>query len=108
MVKSSLSAQIEALLFIYGEPMPYEKLSQVLGASKLEVSTAIQELAGELRSRNGVVWLVHDSNKVQLTTKPEFSGLLEQIVKEDLKEDLSPASLETLSVIAYAAPISRA
>ena len=48
-----------------------------------------------------------DREKVQLATKPEWNAILESFVKEELTEDLSPASLETLSIISYLGPISR-
>jgi segregation and condensation protein B len=46
--------------------------------------------------------------KVQLATKPEFNMILEDFVREELSEDLTPASLEALSIVAYLGPISRA
>ncbi len=48
------------------------------------------------------------TEKVQLATKPEFNVILENFVREELSEDLTPASLEALSIIAYLGPISRA
>jgi segregation and condensation protein B len=88
--------------------MPYKKLSKILGVSESEILDAVKKLDAELKNRDGGLWLVSDEEKIQLTTRPEFAKLLEQIIKEELKEDLSPASLETLSIIAYSAPISRA
>ena len=52
--------------------------------------------------------LVSDREKVQLATKPEFNKILEDFVKEEITEDLTLASLEALSIIAYLGPISRA
>jgi len=48
-----------------------------------------------------------ETKRVQLATKREFSGILEEFVKEDLREDLSPASLETLSLVVYLGPIAK-
>jgi segregation and condensation protein B len=101
-------SKLEALLFIYGEPMPYKKISKILDLKPEELKNLVSELEKELKNRNGGLALVSDEEKVQLVTKPEFSKLLEEVVKEEFHEELSPASLEALSIIAYASPISRA
>ncbi len=103
-----LIVKIEALLFIYGEPMPFKKIAKTLGISESEAKEAVDQLAEKLKNRESGLWLVSDLEKVQLVTKPEFSDLLEQMIKEELKEELSSASLEALSIIAYSAPVSRA
>jgi segregation and condensation protein B len=51
--------------------------------------------------------IVRGENEVTLATKPAHQALLETLAKEDLKEELTPASLETLSLIAYFGPLSR-
>ena len=100
-------AALEALLFIHGEPVTYKKIAAVLGVEKEEA----EKLAGELKKRledgGRGLQLVSDREKVQLATKPEWNGILESFMKEELTEDLTPASLETLSIIAYLGPISR-
>ncbi|MEK9186135.1 MAG: SMC-Scp complex subunit ScpB [Patescibacteria group bacterium] len=102
----NLTGRLEALLFIYGEPLPFKKIAKTLNVKEEEVQEAVKKLQDSLRESG--LWLVSDEEKVQLTTRPEFAKLLEQMIKEELKEDLSPASLETLSIIAYSSPVSRA
>ncbi|MBU6141565.1 SMC-Scp complex subunit ScpB [Patescibacteria group bacterium] len=105
---SQLMAQIEALLFIYGEPIDAKKLAKNLGVSEADVRTGLAALEQELtRSERGLA-LVEDKGKVQLVTKPAFSKMLESITKQEFSESLTPAALETLSIISYAGPISRA
>ena len=103
-----LTAKIEALLFIYGEPLTFKKLSKNLGVKESEIKEAVQSLAGDLIGENRGLHLIMDDEKVQLATKPEFGKLLEDAVKSELNEELTSASLETLSIIVYSAPISRA
>lgn len=104
----SLVNKLEALLFIYGEPMETRKLAKILGAKESEVSEGISALEMELRREERGLALVQDKGTVQMVTKPEFSKLLEDITKQEFSESLTPAGLETLSIIAYAGPISRA
>ncbi len=103
-----LVPKIEALLFIYGEPLEPKKLAKILGVKEAEVSAGLDFLNNELKREERGLVLVQDKGKVQLVTKPEFAKLLEDITKQEFTEMLTPAALETLSIIAYAGPISRA
>lgn len=101
-------ASLEALLFIHGEPLTYKKISAVLGIPKDELEPAIEGLKKLLELPGRGLQLVADKEKIQLATKPEFNKIVEDFVKEELTEDLTPASLEALSIISYLGPISRA
>jgi segregation and condensation protein B len=101
-------ASLEALLFIHGEPLTYKKISAVLGISKDDLQPVIDEYRKQLEDSNSGLQLVADKEKIQLATKPQFNKILEDFMKDELTEDLTPASLEALSVIAYLGPISRA
>lgn len=113
-------AALEALLFIHGEPLTMKKISAVLELAKDELAAALLALDRTLEEEARGLSLVVDGplealfsspswgdRKVQLATKPEFGRILENFVKEELREDLTPASLEALSLVAYLGPISR-
>ncbi len=104
----NLSSKIEALLFIYGEPLALQKIAKTLGVSEEAVAEALRVLETAMAGDDRGLFLVRDKEKVQLTTKPEFGSLLESIMKEELRENLTPAALETLSIVAYAGPMTRA
>lgn len=103
-----LKAKIEALLFIYGEPMELKKIAQTLKADSAEIKEALAVLEEDLKNDGRGLFLTRDGDKVQLTTKPDFSSLLESVIKEELHESLTNAALETLSIVAYAGPMTRA
>jgi len=104
----NLSAAIEAILFVYGEPMEIKKIAKLLKTDEAAVKEALKNLEQEYLSENRGLKMVFSGDKVQLATKPDFASFLENFVKEEFKESLTPASLETLSLIAYLGPISRA
>lgn len=106
-IDKKLSA-LEALLFIHGEPISHKKIEAVLDLDSVSCAAVVQALKESLAEDRRGLQLVSDKEKVQLATKPEFNKILEDFVKEELTEDLSPASLEALSIIAYLGPISRA
>lgn len=105
---SSIPAALEALLFIYGEPITLKKLAAMLQKEEKEILGGLEELELQLAQDNRGLALFRQDGKIQLATKPDFSHLLETITKEEFDEELTPAALETLSIVIYAGPVSRA
>ena len=103
-----MEAKLEALLFIYGEPMTYKKIAKTLGIKEDKVCEVAAALAKSLTAEGRGLFIVETPDKLQLTTKPEFGKLLEDILKEEVSATLTPAALETLSIVTYAGPLSRA
>ncbi|MEK9180404.1 MAG: SMC-Scp complex subunit ScpB [Patescibacteria group bacterium] len=101
-------AKLEALLFVHGEPLTLKKVAAVFGVEKAEVQKLAEELKGKLEDDSRGLVLVADGEKLQLATKPQFGKILEDFVKEELSDDLTPASLESLAIVSYFGPISRA
>lgn len=106
--QNSLVARLEALLFVYGDLLLAKKAADVLGVKKDEVETAAASLCEQLEQRaSGLTLLSHDGS-FQLVTRSEHANLLQTVLKQEMNESLTPASLETLAIITYAAPVSRA
>lgn len=101
-------AELEALLFIHGEPLTKKKAGKILELTKEDIDALLIELEKLLIAENRGLALVRDEEKIQFATKPQFAKLVEGFVKEELTEDLTPAALEVLSIIAYLGPVSRA
>lgn len=97
---------LEAALFIHGEPMAFRKIEKLLSVSGEELREIITELENRLRGRG--LELISQDAAAQLVSKSEFAEILESIVKEELTEELSPASQETLAIVAYLGPLPRA
>jgi segregation and condensation protein B len=107
-INKKLLSRLEALLFIYGEPIDVKKLAKILNLKEDEAKEGLKLLDEELKNEERGLILICDKNKVQLATKPEFSKLLEEITKQEFTEVLTPAALETLSIVCYTGPVSRA
>ncbi len=101
-----LEQKIEAILFYKSEPVSVKKLAGILRVKEGEIQDALKILEESLRSRG--VRLVRKDDEVMLGTAPELSGLLEDIVKSELSQDLGRAGLETLAIVIYQGPITRA
>ena len=114
--QSSLSAKLEAILFWKAEPVSSKKLAQLLSTEAVKVTEAdikagLTELESALKNRaggGGGLTLVQTDTEVMLGTAKEFSQLIEELTKEELSRDLGKAGLETLSIVLYQGPISRA
>ncbi|MBI3671257.1 SMC-Scp complex subunit ScpB [Candidatus Azambacteria bacterium] len=100
-----MKSKIESILFVYGEPITIKKIAGVLKADEAYVKSAVLELQGEYAERG--INILEKDGKVQMTTSEKNSSVVEQLVESSLSEELTPAALETLSVIAYKEPVSR-
>ena len=102
----NLKSIIESLLFVSGEPIKIKRLAKLCKVAVGEVENALMELQNEYRSRG--LRILKKESRVQMITAPEVAQYTQKLIKKELQEDLSRASLETLAVIAYRGPISRA
>ena len=103
-----LKKQIESLLFIFGEPLTLKDLSRFLKKNPEEINQALALLKEEYQLGKRGLILIENNGAYQLTTSPEVSEIISDYLKETLKEELTPAALETLAIIAYKGPITRA
>lgn len=104
---NQLIAQLEALLFVCGEPIAIGKIAKITGEKEEVIKSAADGLRQKLIANDSGLTLIIDGRQLQLVTRPELAPLVEKLVKEEFNEELTPAVLETLAVIAYRGPISR-
>ncbi len=107
MNENKLIAKLEALLFAYGEPIGLPKMAKVLKVSEEEILSALEKLKEKLADAERGLTLMKTGNAFALATKPELKEVVAAIVTEELKEELTPAALETLSLVAYLGPVAR-
>ena len=109
MASTHLTAALESLLFISGEPLLFARLAKTLGVSEKEAAARIEALgekyAGDAQC--GLMIITKD-RKAILATKPENAQFVEALTKSALQENLSKAALEVLAIVAYRSPITRA
>ena len=103
----TLEAKLEALLFLYGEPVRVKKIAEVLDVKENELADAMSGLSAKLGDNDRGLHLVKSDGRLQLTTKPSLNLLLSTIAQDELDSGLTSASMETLSIIAYLGPCRR-
>lgn len=106
MIPQNLFSSIESILFVAGEPISVEKLKKILHSTKEDVEHALEKIKTDYADR-GIV-LVQKGDAWQFATAPINAGVIEQMVKSEFTEELSRAGLETLTIIAYRGPLTRA
>lgn len=101
------AAVLEALLFARGEAEEVSVLAAVLDWTPAAVERALDELDRLLRDDGRGIMLQRSGNQAQLVSAPRFGTLVERLLMVERTVRLSPAALETLSIVAYRQPVTR-
>ena len=102
----TLPALVESLLFVADEPVEVATLAQVLEIDMSAVEAALSVLSSDGIQRG--MRLQRKGDKVQLVTRPEAAAYVEKFLGLEKSGRLSQAALETLAIIAYRQPCTRA
>lgn len=98
-------AQLEALLFVAERPLGRREIAALAGVDRTTVDARLGDLEVSLAGRG--IRLLADGERVELATSPEAGALIARYIGTDAIR-LSPASLETLAIVAYRQPVTKA
>ena len=100
---------VENLLFITDRTLSAAKLSQVAQINNIQLTKDIvNALAQEYAQSGRAIQIVELGGGFQMSTKPEYGRWVRALFNEKSSDKLSPAALETLAIIAYKQPVTRA
>lgn len=100
---------IENLLFITDRPLKPTRIAEVIGTIHAKQAlTLIQELAAEYEQTGRAIRILEIGGGFQMVTKPEYGRWVRRLYNEKMTTRLSNAALETLAIIAYKQPVTRA
>ena len=100
---------IETLLFITDKPLSASKINQVAEIGDLALTRdIIQEIQTDYANGGRAVQVLEIGGGFQMCTKPEYGRWVRKLYNEKMSTRLSPAALETLAIIAYKQPVTRA
>ena len=105
---SSLKAAVEAVLFTMGESVDIETLADILSLKKEDARTVVDRLMDDYESNERGIRIIRLEDRFQLATKKELYPVLIRMVRQPKKISLSDVVMETLSIIAYKQPVTRA
>lgn len=103
-----LRAAVEAVLFLTDAPVTATTLAAGLQRPVPEIEAAVTQLAQELAGRGSGIELREVAGGVRLYTRPELAGWIESFLMDGQRVRLTQAALETLAVVAYRQPVTRA
>ena len=103
-----LTSAIEAILFAAGDSVPLARLSLDLGVSEQDVETSVKMLQESYIEQQRGMRILRLGDKVQMCSAPEYASFISKTLEQRKPPVLSQPALETLAVVAYFQPVTRA
>ena len=108
MEQTELQRAIEAILFAAGEPVEIAQLSHVLEADEKDIISATDALANDLSYNRRGIRIVRLEKGYQMVSSGEMADYITQALETRKPPKLSSSQLETLTIIAYYQPATKA
>ncbi len=103
-----LVAALESLLFVADKPVDAAQLARALRIQPQAVEEGLTQLAAALAESRRGLRLLEQGGHYRLVTRPDAAAVVEEFLNLDLSARLSGPALETLAVVAYRQPVTRA
>src|SRR6266852_299151 len=103
-----IAAAIESILFVSGRPLEYAELRKLLDIDDESLASGLQALAHQLENQGRGIRLQRLGEQVQLVTAPENARYVAALLGLPMTARLTTAAMETLAVVSYRQPITRA
>ena len=105
---NKIKATIEAILFAAGEAVELDSIAKCVALDKETTRKMIYYMMDHYDSQDHGIYIVELDNSFQMCTKPEMYEALIKLINTPQKHELTDVLLETLSIIAYKQPITKA
>ncbi len=108
MERNEMYGAIESVLFAAGDPLPKMEIARVFDLTPLELETVLAEMEAEFQASSRGIRLYSTDTTIQLVTASVYNEWLVKLLAPPEEKELSDSMLETLSVVAYRQPVTRA
>ncbi len=105
---TDISSAIEAILFAAGESVPLARLSLILDTDEAELGRIAAELAEKYEREQRGMRILRLGDKLQMCSAPEYAPFIAKTMEQRRPPMLSQSALETLAIVAYFQPVTRA
>jgi segregation and condensation protein B len=102
----NIVSSIEAVLFVVGDGVSVEYLSEKFSASEEEIISALEDLRAKYSGASGV-HLIKYRKSYQFCTNPAYADKVNEVLNPIREKNLTRAALETMAIVAYKQPITR-
>ena len=106
--EGTMKGRIEAILFVAGEAVAVKDLARALQTEETALRKELDALRDEYDYEQRGFMLKRFGDKVQLATRPLYAGDVVRLLQPVQQQSLSQAAMETLAVVAYKQPVTRA
>ena len=103
-----VASAIESLLFVAGRPLEHAELRKLLDIDEARLASSLQLLADNLENQGRGIRLQQLGEHVQLVTAPENARYVAALLGLPMTAKLTAAAMETLAVVSYRQPTTRA
>ncbi len=103
-----MEAIVEGLLFAAGDPVPVARIAEILDLDKSTAKRFLANMALKLQNSQRGILMREIDGSYQLCTRPEHFEYISRLVEPRQKQALSQAAFETLAIVAYNQPVTRA
>lgn len=107
MTKDSIKRALEAMMFTWGEPLPYKVAAEVINQDKDLVYECFIELKEEYESQDRGLRVREINKAFQFVTSKDMASYIERLCTPIKRRKLSQAALEVLAIIAYKQPVTK-
>lgn len=107
MIVNELLRALEAVLFASGEPIPVDRLAQVLEIDEETTVNLIGKLSDKIDESGSALQIVRMDDKYQLCTRSEYASYIRSALELRRNTPLSQAAMEVLAIVAYNEPVTK-
>lgn len=104
----NIKSALEAILFAAGEPIPAARISLILEQDEETVWDAARELSEQYEKEGRGIRILKLDKALQMCSAPEYAAVIGKTLEQRKPPMLSQPALETLAVVAYFQPVTRA
>ncbi|MGN0588578.1 MAG: SMC-Scp complex subunit ScpB [Ruminiclostridium sp.] len=101
-------AAVEAIMFAYGDPITIDKLSEAAGLDNETTVKLIDQLERRYNVNESGLKIIRVNDGFQITTRTEYAENIKKAMETRRQQPLSQAAMETLSIVAYNQPVTKA
>ncbi len=104
-LNTNLIGELEALLFVYAEPIEITEIAKYFDISEEDTNDVIDSYEELLEANNRGLTLIRIDDKIQLTSKKEYGKKIKEFIRPVVEKTLTNAAMETLIIVALKQPV---
>jgi segregation and condensation protein B len=108
MMENRKAAIVECMLFVAGEPVLITEIARVLDQDEASVKALLYEMEMRYRDEGRGILLLSTDDTAQLVSNGAYIDYVEALLQPEQKKNVSQSIMETLAVVAYKQPVTRA